>query len=1083
MAKQIALNLTINGVKQNVKSINDLERAIAGAQEELKGLEIGSEQFKKLTNEVNQAKSAFKDLEKSFEGQELEQRVGAFAKLGEGITASFAGAQAAISLFGNESEAVAEAAAKAQSVLTIALAARSAAESVVAVRTVAANIATFASAAAANAANVATRTLWATLAANPYGAILAVIGLVIAAVVSLTGKTKEQINVQKELSAATSQEADQLRQQLTILTKYTGLKNLQKKTIEDLKKEYPGFNAFLDKENKLTADGIKFLSLKIKQYELEARAKLLVQKISETNIQLLEIENTATTEYIGIWEQFWNALKTGGNVWARVIADAKTASENQKKALDEVRKSQDVYIKGLEALQPEIDGVYGELEKYNKELDNQVKKEEAAAEALKNARELQKAKDQAYRDGYNALLQYTKVLNDYTEANKKLDAQLQKISSAKYEAKILEQLKEVSDLRKESIKQLETATQSYINTINKISKVPNEDEFIKNFGKFRLALEEEFNKAGGQFDKITKQIFGTQENLTQDQKILIKNLEQSYSDLFKFLQSTPGFDQFIKKFGLLADVGDGTEQLVQGYEAFNQVLGIITANLGLYRKELDEQGNILEVVFDPAEVKKTSELFLSSLRNDLLIPTQIEFDKSQKKILEDQIKGQKAIINNTKETQENRQKAQIELSRLEGQITKINERVTELNGNITSEEALKKGLISDDVKKSVDSNIESIVKFSSGVVKLEQDIIGVNEEVNKLTASLTDDQLGKALAGLVKQNIESISTSLIGIRTQAQKEEADFIAKATSDIEGQVAFREELLKKGLINEKTTYADLLDSFIFYKRKEIETTKQVEEEKRAEQQKTLRALQFGFDTFSQTLGQINSLYTESINIELDRLQIAQEKALANIVGDSEDAANKRLEIEKEYTDQRKKLEKEAQLTSLRITLAQTVANAASATVRALAELGPIAGPILAAINGVLAIAQITNIQNQIANIQSLRRGGFIKQKTAAGGMLLSGPSHENGGIPLAQYGVIAEGQESVINRQSTVNYRDLLSSINQAGGGRPLVVNSFDDSRIVEAIASQKQLPLRAYVLQSEITNEQAISKRLDDLSKI
>ena len=1083
MAKQIALNLTINGVKQNVKSINDLERAIASAQEELKGLEIGSEQFKKLTNEVNQAKSAFKDLEKSFEGQELEQRVGAFAKLGEGITASFAGAQAAISLFGNESEAVAEAAAKAQSVLTIALAARSAAESVVAVRTVAANIATFASAAAANAANVATRALWATLAANPYGAILAVIGAVIAAVITLTGEQKEQINVQKELSAATSQEADQLRQQLTILTKYTGLKNLQKKTIEDLKKEYPGFNAFLDKENKLTQDGIKFLSLKIKQYELESRAKLLVQKISETNIKLLEIENTATTEYIGIWEQFWNGLKTGGNVWARVIADAKTASENQKKALDEVRESQNVYIKGLEALQPEIDAVYGQLEVYNKELENQVDKEEKAAQAVKNAAEQQKAVKSAYREGFDALVNYTKVLTQYTDANKKLDEQLQKLTANKYEAKILEQLKEVSDLRKESIKQLETATQSYLNTIEKISKVPNEDQFIKNFGRFRSALEEEFNSASGQFSKITESIFGDLSKLTQDQKILIKGIEQSYSDFFKFLKSTPGFDEFIKKFSLLSSVEGAPDQLVEGYAAFNQILGVITANLGIYRKEIDENGNILDVTFDPAEVKKTAELFLSSLKNDLLIPTQIEFDKSQKKIIEDQKKAQQAIIDASTKGSERRNKAEIELSRLNGQLAQIEKRVATLTSDITSEEALQKGLISDDVKKSVDANLEAIVKFSSGVIKVEQDIIGVNEEVNKLKSGLTDAQLGKALAGLVRQNIEAISDSLIGARTEAQKAEADFLEKAKMDYEGQAAFREDLLKKGLINEKTTYEDLLESFIIYKRKEVETNKKAEEEKRNQQQKTLRALQLGFDTFSQTIGQINSVYQDAVKIEIDRLTQAQQKALENVVGDSQEAADKRLEIEKEYTQQKKKLEKEAQITALRITLAQTVANAASAAVRAIAELGPIAGPILAAVNGAIAIAQIANIQNQISAVQSLRRGGLIKQKTAAGGMLLSGPSHENGGIPLAQYGVLAEGQEAIINRQSTVNFRDLLSTINQSGGGRPLVVNNFDDSRIVEAIASQKQVPLRAYVLQSEITNEQAISKRLDDLSKI
>jgi len=81
-----------------------------------------------------------------------------------------------------------------------------------------------------------------------------------------------------------------------------------------------------------------------------------------------------------------------------------------------------------------------------------------------------------------------------------------------------------------------------------------------------------------------------------------------------------------------------------------------------------------------------------------------------------------------------------------------------------------------------------------------------------------------------------------------------------------------------------------------------------------------------------------------------------------------------------------------------------------------------------------------------------------------------------------GVVAEGNEAIINRQSTMNFQGLLSSINQAGGGRPLVMNNFDDSRIVEALAKQQQKPIRAYVLESDITNEQLISKRLDSLSK-
>lgn len=53
---------------------------------------------------------------------------------------------------------------------------------------------------------------------------------------------------------------------------------------------------------------------------------------------------------------------------------------------------------------------------------------------------------------------------------------------------------------------------------------------------------------------------------------------------------------------------------------------------------------------------------------------------------------------------------------------------------------------------------------------------------------------------------------------------------------------------------------------------------------------------------------------------------------------------------------------------------------------------------------------------------------KQKYASRGLVLDGPSHAQGGIP-----VEAEGGEAIINKRSTSMFRPLLSVINQAGGG--------------------------------------------------
>jgi hypothetical protein len=98
----------------------------------------------------------------------------------------------------------------------------------------------------------------------------------------------------------------------------------------------------------------------------------------------------------------------------------------------------------------------------------------------------------------------------------------------------------------------------------------------------------------------------------------------------------------------------------------------------------------------------------------------------------------------------------------------------------------------------------------------------------------------------------------------------------------------------------------------------------------------------------------------------------------------------------------------------------------------------------------------------------------------GGFIDGPSHEQGGV-YAGGGYTLEGNESVINRQSTLQYSGLLSQINQSGGGRPIVVQSPMDSRLVEALAKQKTEPIRAYVVEQDITKAQSINRRLEQLA--
>ena len=1086
MAKQISLNLTINGVKQSVSNINQLEEAVRSAQEELKNMDVGSAGFKQLSRDLNQAKSALKDFEKSVEGQELEQRVGAFAKVGESITTSFAGAQAAISLFGSESEDVALAAAKAQSVLTIALAARSAAEGVVAVRTVAANIATYASAAAAGAATKATRALWATLAANPYGAILAVIGAVVSALILLTDSTKESINVQAELTKVNSDEANSLKNSLFILTQMNGQRELQNRELDNLKKQYPGFNAFIDKENKLNQDGIKFLRLKIKQYELEAQAKLITQKIAENSIKILEIESSSLLENVSFWEKAWNMIKTGGQIGGSIVADYQTGLENQRKKIAEISTENDKWRNSLQTVYVETDKVLTELKPFNQQLTKQDQINKDLIQSNNTKAQQEKAIAEAYKKGATATIDLSKAISTLNDEFKKYEETIKNLESQNYEAPIIETLKTIKESRIAASKELVKGIEVVKTSIQGLAadSLPK-DRLIQEFKLLREELEKEFAKVGTgkeiNFDAVFKQ-FKEGINLTQDQINILADLVEGYKQTYSFINQTAGFKEYINSLkGVNVEWDNfrqGGDETFDAGNALVMIIGEITAANRTFSKEFSNTAELLidnaqayldtplEVLkFDPVKVKKNADAYIKELENALFKPLSIRF-------LQEEIKTQQALLKITPDA--------VKQSEIKGFIDNL-QRQIEVVGKTGQFAANLTTVTGEQVRAEAKKIATDFVNLTTAITKAEQKIISVNDEVQKLTKELLTNptQLSQALGSVVLANIDSISATLLGARTKEQKIEKDFLDKVKADRQGLEKFKEDLIKSGINIEKASYDDLLQAYIAYKRKEVEVTKTAEDEKKKKQQDTYNTILKGFELFSQTLTQISSISNERFQTDIESLKIASKKTQEQVVGDSQKAVAKRLEIETEYNEKIKEIEKKQRISALQFSLVQTIANGAQAIVKSLAELGPVAGPIFAGVNAALTAFQVGVITDQISNAQAMRRGGMLK---AQGGMLLSGPSHERGGIPLAQYGVVAEGQEAIINRNSTVNFRDLLSTINQSGGGRPLVVNNFDDTRIVEAIASQRQKPLRAYVLQSEITNEQAISKRLDDLSK-
>jgi len=1079
MAKKIALELEIGGVKKSVSSISELETAIKEANDELKKLDIGSAGFNKLQGEIKKAKDLSEDLQESLKGQDLEKRVGAYAKVGSAIVSSFAAANAAIALFGEENEEVAKAAAKAQSVLTIALTAREVAEGAVAIKTVAANIATTASAAAAGAATTATRALYATLAANPYGVILAVIGAVVAALIVFTDESEKQVDIQNELAKATSEEANALSNSLIILTQFNGQRDLQNREIEKLKKEYPGFNAFIDKENKLNQQGVKFIQLKIKQYELEAQAKLVTQKIAENSIKILEIESKSILDNVSFWESAWNVIKTGGQINASITEDFKTGIENQRKEIESITNENERWRKSLSDIYLQTDDVLKQIKPFEQTLEVQVQTEKDLVNTQDKKKKLQQDINSANEKGFKSTIDLAGAVKKLDESFKNYNQTLDRISKIEYDAPIIEQLKKIEQARREAAKALLTDVQNINQSLNEVAAgaIP-EDQLIKIFQDLRGRLENEFTLISGglpgNFAAIYEEFIANNDKLSIDQKKLLSDLVDAYKDVSKFVINTPGFVPYIKN---LKDVNvawdDFTEKGKMAYkegDALLQIIGDISAASGEFRLEFGKDFQITPINFDPKTVKTNAQAYIQQLQVSLFRPI-------GEALIKEQIDLENKLLSITTDA--------VAKAEIEGRLKSLKIQLEEFKktGQITGETTkVTTQVINEQVVKTTDN----FIKFVTTITAAEQKFLVVNQEVDKLTKTLAGNEKGlsQAIGGVVTQNIDKILNVIFKARTEEGKLEERFTKQYQSSEVERANFKNLLLQQGVNVEKASYEDLLQAYIAYKKKEGEVTEKSEQDKREKFNKTLDDIGKGIQLFQTSLNELSSVASERIQADLEMLKVAEQKALQQVVGDSETAAEKRLEIQAEYEARRKELEKKGRVTALQFSLVQSIANAAQAITALWTNPFVAANPILGAIQTALiagvTAAQIGIIQDQIQTAQALRKGGLVK---AQGGMLLSGPTHEQGGIPLAQMGVIAEGQEAIINRNSLINYRDLLSTVNQAGGGRPLVVNSFDDTRIVEAIAQQKQKPLRAYVLQSEITNEQALSKRLDDLSKI
>ena len=163
------------------KTLKSLKEDLEKINEELEGVEVGSEAFNKLADKARSTSSEIKTLEKTFEGLEPQQKVEAFVLGFEAIAGAVAVTAGTMSLFGVESEKIGKLEEKVQGAIAIAVGARAIAEGALQAR-IAARMVAEKAAAVATKAQIAVQTvLNAVMTANPIGLIVvAIAGLVTA---------------------------------------------------------------------------------------------------------------------------------------------------------------------------------------------------------------------------------------------------------------------------------------------------------------------------------------------------------------------------------------------------------------------------------------------------------------------------------------------------------------------------------------------------------------------------------------------------------------------------------------------------------------------------------------------------------------------------------------------------------------------------------------------------------------------------------------------------------------------------------------------------------------------------------------
>jgi len=577
----------------------------------------------------------------------------------------------------------------------------------------------------------------------------------------------------------------------------------------------------------------------------------------------------------------------------------------------------------------------------------------------------------------------------------------------------------------------------------------------------RSIIEDELNKLPKETFEKLQQIKQLEEaeanisklkgNLTDDE---FKLFQKSYQDRKKLVQEY-GID--VLEFNAMndADQKELVETILEREKGLFDQRNKLTKELRKIdddaagerkknsEKRLDNERKRLELLFMAENQEKINQLERLKRQEELLI---------KEGATDDQILQQKQEVNN-KEKEIATEKFEFLIKQAKGNADKIKllelQRIGEL----------------EKIESNYQNNVE---KFNNESEKRQEDRINKNlkaiEDANVAKAKLNQltlmkEELATAQSEEEKKKIrERYDNELIDARISQIETERDILLKNTK-------LTEEERRKIILQSDLQIAEIREQTS----EESETSFQGMMEKIAEQ----------FTLFSNAVMDIFGSINDFMNMKAENASIERQQQLDAETESLQHQLNERMISEEEFQSKKENLERQAAARDLierrkqfkrekAYNIAMAIVNTAQAILQALGSMPPPASFIMAGLKAAAGAVQIATISGQ-------------QFKAARGGIVPGNQRKTVDSVPA----LLAPG-EAVINSRSAAMFPNLLSDINQMGGGVPLNALPTEKSGAKKDIEptynDNKPMNVRVSVGVDEITKTQDRLTRYNELNE-